>query len=245
MRFVYGKQDMPTWERSQEVSFLLANGLGGYASATAAFSVPRCDQGILVAAVKAPNERITMVHRLSEMLRLEDRDEYLSTQTFADGRAAEDGFRNLNSFTCDCTPCWTYHVDGVRVERKLCTAWEKNTVAVLYTIENVSNDPCTLEVTPQLKFAPKEEAMQRLDQKFTYKNGKITSPDYCLYVTTDGRLEKRPGRWQLLSYPEDKKDGRPERGLAASCCAVVMTVKPGRTERFQILFSLEEETLRG
>ena len=245
MRFVYGKQDMPTWERAQEVSFLLTNGLGGYASATAAFSVPRCDQGILVAAAKAPNVRITMVHRLSEMLRLEDRDEYLSTQTFADGRAAEDGFRNLSSFTWEHTPCWTYQIDGVRVERRMCMAWEQNTTAVLYTVENVSDKPCTLEITPQLKFAPKENALQWLDQKFTYKGGKILSPDYSMYITTDARVERRTGRWQLLSYPEDKKDGRPERGLAASCCAVVKTVKPGKTERFQILFSMEEETLRG
>ena len=66
MRFVYGKQDLATRERAQEVSFLLTNGLGGYASTTAAFSVPRCDQGLLVAAVSAPNKRLTLVHRLSE-----------------------------------------------------------------------------------------------------------------------------------------------------------------------------------
>ena len=245
MRFVYGKQDMPTWERSQEACFLLTNGLGGYASATAAFSTPRCDQGILVAAVKAPNERITMVHRLSEMLRLDDRDEYLSTQTFADGRAAEDGFRNLTSFTFDDIPCWTYHVGGVRVERKICMGWEENTTAVLYTVENLTDKPCDLEITPQLKFAPKEVALQRLDQKFIYKGGKITSPDYSLYLTSDAKVERRPGKWQLLAYPEDEKDGRPERGLAGSCCAVVKTVKPGRTEQFQILFSLEPTTLRG
>jgi len=245
MRFVYGKQDIPTWSRTCEASFLLTNGLGGYASTTASFSVPRSDQGILIAAVKAPNERITMVHRLSEMLRLEDRDEYLSTQTFADGRAAEDGFRNLSSFTFEHTPCWTYHVGGVRVERKLCMDWEKNTTAVLYTLENLSEHPCTLEITPLMKFAPKEEALQRLDQKFTYKAGRILSASHSIYMTTDARAEKRPGKWQLLSYPEDEKDGRPERGLAASCCAVTKTVKPGKTEAFQIVFSTDSKTPDG
>ena len=66
MRFLYGKQDMRSLARAQENLFLLTNGLGGYVSVTSAFSVPRCDQGILVAAVKAPNERIMMVHRMSE-----------------------------------------------------------------------------------------------------------------------------------------------------------------------------------
>ena len=39
----------------------------------AGFGVPRCDQGILVAAVKAPNVRINMVHRLREMLTIGDK----------------------------------------------------------------------------------------------------------------------------------------------------------------------------
>ncbi len=245
MRFVYGKQDMPTWESCHGFSFLLTNGLGGYASTTAAFSVPRSDQGILVAAVKVPNERICMVHRLSEMLQLDDRDEYLSTQTFADGRAAEDGFRNLTSFTYDYSPCWNYQVGGVRVERKLCMGWEKNTAAVLYTIENLSPQECTLEVTPALKFAPKEEAVQRLDQKFTYRSGRITSGDRCLYIHTDGKVERRTPRWQLLAYPEDEKDGRTERGLAATCCTVKLAVKPGKIKRFQIVFSMEPEAADG
>ena len=245
MRFIYGKQDLRTWERAQENSFLLTNGLGGYASVTASFSVPRCDQGILVAAVKAPNERITMVHRLSETLRLYDRDEFLSTQCFADGRADEDGFRNLSSFVYEYTPCWTYHVSGVRVERKLAMSWETNTAAVLYTIENNSDNSCELEIVPQLKFAPKEEAVERLDRKFTYKNGKITSEGHTLYVKTDAKAAERPQRWQLLRYPEDAKDGRPETGLAVSCCSVTKMVRPGRTERFELVFSLEEDTPSG
>ncbi len=245
MRFVYGKQDLNTWEKVREVSFLLTNGLGGYASATAAFSAPRCDQGILVAAVKAPNERISMVHRLSEVLRLDDRDEFLSTQTFADGRAAEDGFRNLTSFTCEYTPVWRYDVGGVRVERKLALAWEQNAAAVLYTVENLSGEPCTLEVTPQFKFAPKEEACQRLDRRFSYRGGKITASGYTLYMSTDAKAERRDMRWQLLAYPEDEKDGRPEHGLAAACCAVTKTVKPGKTERFEIVFSMDKTTASG
>ena len=245
MRYIYGKQELRDIKRAQEVSFLMTNGLGGYCSTTAAFSTPRCDQGILVAAVKVPNERVTMVHRLCETLRLGDRETYLSTQEFADGREPEDGFRNLSSFVYDGTPCWTYDVGGVRVERKLCMAWEKNAVAVLYRVENLSGVPCTLEIVPQLKFAPKEEAVQQLDRNFTYENGRITSDDYSLYLTTNAEAQARPMRWQLLSYPEDEKDGRPARGLAAVCCAVEKTVKPGCAAEFEIVFSLEETALSG
>ncbi len=239
MRFLYGKQDFPTWDRAQEVSFLLTNGLGGYVSSTAGFSSPRCDQGVLVAAVKAPNERLSMVHQLSEQLHLEDQDTFLSSQTFADGREEEDGYRNLSQFSYEFTPSWRYDVGGVRVERKLALAWEENTAAVVYTIENQSGAPCTLEVVPQFKFAPKEEACERLDRRFTYRGGKITDGKYTLYMKTNGKASKRDMRWQLLAYPEDAKDGRPECGLAASCCAVTMTVRSGDIQQFEILFSME------
>ena len=82
MRFIYGKQDMRTLDRAQENCFLLTNGLGGYASVTAACSVNRADQAILAAAVKAPNERITLVHRLREQLTLDGTDHFLTTQAF-------------------------------------------------------------------------------------------------------------------------------------------------------------------
>ena len=74
MRFVFGKQDMTTLERAQERCWLLANGLGGYMSATAAFSVTRRDHSILMAAVTPPAGRIHLVHRLSETLAVGERD---------------------------------------------------------------------------------------------------------------------------------------------------------------------------
>ena len=245
MQFIYGKQDLRQLEQAQGVCFLLTNGLGGYASTTAAFSTPRCDQGILVAAVKAPNQRVTMVHRLSEKLKMEGNEVFLSTQEFADDRAPEDGWKNVSTFTYENTPCWRYHVSGVRVERKLAMAWERNTSAVLYTVENLSAAPCTLEVTPVLKFAPKETAVDEPDRSFVYDNGRIVSGGDTLYLTTDGQAEPRPQQWQVLSYPQDAKDGRPEKGLGTTCCAVTITVAPGQTAQFQIVFSTQAETCSG
>jgi hypothetical protein len=70
--------------------FLLTNGLGGYCSTTGAFSTPRCDQGVLVAAVKAPNVRINLVHRLAEQLILPETTADLASQRFADGLNAQE-----------------------------------------------------------------------------------------------------------------------------------------------------------
>ena len=244
MNFVYGKQDMRTLTRAQESSYLLTNGLGGYSSVTGAFSAPRSDQGILVAAVKAPNERINMVHRLSEVLTVGDEKFFLSTQQFADHTPPEEGYRNLSCFSCKYTPCWVYLAAGVEMERRIAMAFEKNAVAVLYTLRNRSDTPCTLQIEPFLKFAPKEEALKK-EKKFSCSGGRITSGSYTLFVTSDLPIRQTAPRWQWLAYPEDEKDGRPDKGLAGSCFTLSKTVAPGECQSFEVLFSMEKLTLSG
>ena len=90
MRFVYGKQELCTRQRAEDVSILLTNGLGGYLSTTAAFSAPRCDQGLLAAAVQAPNRRVMLVHRLYEVRGLGQKGTFLATLSVA-GEAAGGG----------------------------------------------------------------------------------------------------------------------------------------------------------
>ena len=239
MRFVYGKQDMRSLERAQENGFLLTNGLGGYSSVMAGFAVPRCDQGILVAAVKAPNVRINMVHRLRELLTVGGKTLPLSSQGFTDGTPDEEGFKNLATFTYDGLPCWTYDVLGVRVERKLVMAQGKNTTAIRYTVENRSGEDVALNITPFLKFVPRENVLEER-RPFAYDNGTVTADGYTLYISTDAILAPAEPEWQSLHYTEDAKDGRPEEGLTGSCCQIGRKIGADETLVFQIVFSMED-----
>ena len=240
MRYFLGKQDMRTLQQAQEQSVLLTNGLGGYASVTAAFSVPRCDQGVLIAAVKAPNERVNMVHRLRECLCVGDEKAYLSSQGFAKKAGSEEGYRHLTDFSLDVVPAWTYRLRGVTVKRTLCIGWGKNTAAVQYEIENLSGEDCVLQVDPFLKFAPKETALEE-KKEFLYSNGTVSDGQYTLYIHTDGNIRKRSTTWQNLAYPEDAKDGRPGKGLCACCCRISVPVPADSTVKREIVFSLERE----
>lgn len=236
MRFRYGTQELRSLSRSQETCILLTNGLGGYASLTSAYSVNRCDQGILVAAVKAPNIRRTLVHRISERLNLNGREYYLSTQEFSDGTPPEQGYRHLYNFAFDNIPIWRYHIDGVRITRRLTMAYGQNAAAVLYTIENQSNAPCTLTVEPFMKFGAKEQAMQET-QEMSYSAGKITCGESVMFLKTKGTVTPTAQRNQWLSYPEDAKDGRHGQGICSSCCTVELTVDSESSSDFAIVFS--------
>ena len=242
MRYFLGKQDMRTLRQAQEQSVLLTNGLGGYASVTAAFSVPRCDQGILIAAVKAPNERISMVHRLRERLCIGEKKYFLSSQSFAKKAGREEGFRYLTGFSMDTEPCWTYYLQGVTVKRTLCVGLGKNASAVLYEIENLSGQDCVLQVDPFLKFAPKETALEE-KKEFSCSRGSVTDGKYTLNIFAEGTIRKTYTGWQRLAYPEDAKDGRPGTGLCANCCRIAIRVPAGEKVRKGIVFSLEQEEL--
>ena len=238
MRFVYGKQDMTTAARAQENCWLLSNGLGGFSSTTAAFSVTRNDHGILVAARTAPNDRVNLVHRLSEKLTVGDRENWLSTQDFADGRAAEDGWRHLSSFSFEYGPHWVYEVHGVQMQRRCAIADGGNAVAVCYRLENRSGEDCAVEITPWMQFAPKGNAPQE-KFKLRFSKGKISGNGLQVRVKTDALLEKTETAWQTLAYAYDEKDGRPPVGVAASCCRIIKTVEAGETAQWEVVFSTD------
>lgn len=240
MEFAYRAEE---WN-SAENTFLLTNGLGGYASVTGAFSVSRCDQGILIAAQTAPNVRLNLVHRIREKLCLGTQAQFLSSQGFADGRPAEDGIRGLRRYTMAETPCWEYAVDGVTVERRLCMAYGQNTSAVLYHIENQSSRACNLVLRPYFKFAAKEDAVSQ-EKKLEFAGGVVTAEDCCVRILTDGALHETERDTQLLAYPEDAKDGRPARGMAFGCCEITKTVAAGQSADLEVVFTTQEQAASG
>lgn len=242
MRFVYGKQEMRSLSRSQESCFLLTNGLGGYASLTAAYSANRCDQGVLIAAQKAPGERVTLVHRLRETLTVDGKPYWLSTQQFADGTQPEDGFRNLSFFAFENIPHWRYHIGGVRVTRTMAMTYGQNTTAVIYKVENQSNAACSLTVDPFVKFGPKEAAIKDAPN-ISFSQGKVMGDKYTLHISTTAALREMPVCSQMLAYPEDSKDGRPGQGVAVCVCRAEIAVESGQTREFSIIFSNRRQFL--
>ena len=238
MKFLYSKEDLQNSTTAQENSFLLGNGLGGYCSVSSAYSAPRADQGILVAAVKAPNERITMVHHIKEALTVGENSCFLSGQIYSDD-TFEDGLSYLQNFSMEYFPRWEYEAYGVKVERQCAMAWEANRSAVIYDIINHSDIPCTLTATPLFKFAPKEMALEEKKQ-LSISDNQISCQGYTLYICTDGQIKPVSPCWYSLSYPEDVKDGRPSAGYSASCCQIQFQVAPDASARFVLQFAMED-----
>lgn len=239
MRFLYGTQDFADSTRRAEHCFLLTNGLGGFSAQTLTGGAARNDHALLMACTRAPNVRWNIVHRLEETLALNGEAAHLSTQEFA--RAdAEEGWRHLCFAEVDGLPRWVYRWQGVQVEKQLAMDWEHNTVAVRYHLENQSQAPCTLTVTPWLQFVPKGKNLRK-SQRFALRGDRVKSAGLELTVHTNG--QQLPGKlaYQTLYYRCDERDGRRKTGLAAACLQVVQTVAPGTRNTLDLVFSLEGE----
>lgn len=236
MKFIYGKQDLSSLSRAQETCWLLTNGLGGFASLSAAFSASRGDQGLLIAAATAPSERIALVQGLSEWVTSDGRQFLLSSQEFADGTPPEEGFRNLSSFCWGDAPAWQYDAYGIHVCRSVYMEQEKNTTAVLYELTNTTDFPCTLKITPRLLCKPKG-AVRRRTARVQWDGERVLCGGYATWMKATGGMHAIPIRWEAIRYRDDEKDGRNRMSRVFSCARAECTAAPGQTIRVELVFS--------
>ncbi len=242
MRFELDRAPLSAGE-AEGGCWLLTNGLGGFMSASAAFSVTRADQGILVAAA-SPSRRFTLIHRLGEELVCGGRRTCLSTQSFDDGTSAEDGWKRTVSRVWDGTPQWRCVFEGVTVTRRCGMAYGKNASGVTYDIENASGEPCTLTVTPSAQMAPKGEPPRR-PGTVTFENNCLRGGGLTVHIRTNGRCVPTELRWERLRYADDAPDGRSPFGYAAVCCAVSLSVPAGERGTLELAFSDTPDSLTG
>lgn len=241
-KWIYGKQDWKTFERGQENCYLMTNGLGGFSSLTATGSAARNDHAFFMAALRAPNSRYNMIHRLRESLGTEEGEILLSSQEFADG-TREEGFQYLAEFSYEDTPVWKFLTDGVEVEKEAAMKQQENTAAVIYRVRNRSRKKVRLNVTPFFQFVPKGEDLEpgrRFIPVFHGNSGKIESGEFALYFRTDGETEEIPEQTETYYYAYDACDGRREKGTAKACLTFSLEVPAGQMRRLAIVFGTEE-----
>ena len=228
MRFIYGRQDAPDRVRAQENCYLLTNGLGGYSSLSGVFSMTRADQGLLVAARTAPNDRVTLLARMQEELNCGEHHVCLSTQDFADDTPADNGWMHFSSLVVEDTPRWAYDVRGVRVTREVAMAFEQNAVALRYTIENRTGEEAELTLRPMLLGFEKGHAPEK-EWPVAYADGMFTMGKMVLHMTASAPVMEEKTRYFMQAYMHDAPDGRPEKGLVASCACIRVTAKAGQS----------------
>ena len=128
--------------------WLVANGLGGYASGTVAGAVTRRYHGLLIAALPAPLGRVVMLNHLEEQLKLPD-----GTHVPLGGEQRRASC--LAELRLELgMPVWRFEVGDVVIEKRVVMPYLQNTVHVTYA--QLAGTPVRLKLRPSMRFRPHE-----------------------------------------------------------------------------------------
>ncbi len=129
--------------------WLVANGLGGYASGTVHGVPTRRYHGLLIAALPNPNGRVMMLSSLPAQIRLRD------------GTRADIGWvppnytanlaMDLEEFKLELgLPVWKYRGLGLTIEKRLVVSYQTNTAMIVYRV--LEGGPVRIEMRPGVQF---------------------------------------------------------------------------------------------
>ncbi len=121
--------------RAGQHEWLVANGIGGFASGTVSGTLTRRYHGLLVAALKPPLGRTLLVAKEDTTARYDNRTYALSANKWEGGPIDPRGFIHLNSFHLDgSTPVWTFACADALLEKRVWMTPGANTTYLQYRL---------------------------------------------------------------------------------------------------------------
>lgn len=144
----YTKEQI-NFEDGLKKEWLITNGIGGYASSSIIGVNTRKYHGLLVAALTPPARRSVILSKVDEAVRINGREIPIYSNIGKD--YTTQGYKYLESFEKKYIPIFTYKVKGILIKKMVCMEYGKNTVTILYIVENIGY-PTTLILTPVMNF---------------------------------------------------------------------------------------------
>ncbi len=131
----WGRETCGRLDVAESREWLCTNGLGGFASGTVAGSLTRRYHGLLVAALQPPLGRTLLAAKVDDFVHDDGATWALTTNRWADGTVAPDGYRNIERFRLEGTiPVWTFACADALVERRVWMEQGTNTTYVRYEL---------------------------------------------------------------------------------------------------------------
>lgn len=199
--------------------WLVTNGIGGYASGALLGVSSRSYHGLLVASLQPPVARTVLVGSSVEQATYQGRRYWISTNEYADGVFAPDGYRNLMEFRLEGSlPVWTYSIADALVERRLWMVHGKNTTYVSFRVLR-ANGPVDLEITPLVTYRDHHTLTSGQGWHMQVEAQKHGATDHAfegatpLRMLTDSGDFRPTGRWYWnFRYREEGARGLNDHG---------------------------------
>ena len=102
---------------SLELSWVIGNGIGGYANHTVAGGGAQAFHGYLIASLNAPVNRKLILTRTQEQIIINDREYDLTSQQYIG--TSKDGQEYLEQFILDTVPEYYYSIEDISIKKTI------------------------------------------------------------------------------------------------------------------------------
>jgi predicted glycogen debranching enzyme len=131
----FGREILGNLELAESREWLVTNGIGGFASGTAAGTATRRYHGLLMASLQPPTDRTLLVAGLDEVVRCGETSFPLATNRWLSGDVSPKGHLQIESLHLEGTkPVWSYALADALLEKRLWMKQGENTTFVEYTL---------------------------------------------------------------------------------------------------------------
>lgn len=144
----YTKEEL-SLEKAITKEWVIANGLGGFASSTIIGANTRKYHGLLITPLSPPARRHVILSKLDEAIEVEGRT--IPLYTNIGENYISEGYKHQVSFEKDIIPTFEYEVEGIQIKKQVVMEYGKNTVCLLYKIKNADKS-VVLTLSPVMNF---------------------------------------------------------------------------------------------
>jgi predicted glycogen debranching enzyme len=135
----FGREVCGNLDLAESREWLVTNGLGGYASGTAAGTSTRRYHGLLMAALQPPGGRTLLVAGIDERVRYAGTTYALAANRWTSGSVSPTGYLQIESFHLEGTkPVWRYALADALIEKRVWMKQGENTTFIDYSVVRAS-----------------------------------------------------------------------------------------------------------
>jgi predicted glycogen debranching enzyme len=199
---------------SDELEWLEADGLGGFASGTVTGRRTRRYHALLLTATTPPTGRVVLVNGYEAWAETPTGRFALSSQRYAGGVVHPEGDRRLVEFAAEPWPRWVYRLDeGTRIEQELFVPYGHPAVAVRWRVLGATT-AAKLIVRP-LMSGRDYHSLHHENRAFsfdaTHGHGRVTWGAYTglpeVRAASNGEYRHEPVWYRNFEYAQERDRG--------------------------------------
>lgn len=162
---IFSRSELGNFERGADKQWVVANGLGGYASSTIVGANTSKYHGLLFASQRPPGKRTLLLDKLDEEITLAGKT-YLLASNHTGSGIYPNGYNYLQSFELRPYPTFTYAVEDVILEKVVFMVREANITIVRYSVFCGQGTSVKFKVTPLVNSRHYHHTTQKNDWAF-------------------------------------------------------------------------------